>query len=423
MPKGFKEKLIAIVFAISLLSVGFAGGRSYVHGLYQRQVELSYRRALSEFCTHFDQIAYEIGRARLAVSDKQRSLVGANLRRWIYAAQSNMGELPLGEIHLERISHLLDIIYEQTYAYVQGEVDAPFLDELYGQIGYVSHELGQLLARKDQEFPWVPWHEYFSATTIVPQFMQALTAINEGLDEFAAPKWQGMITGEGIDGDQAIEAARDFSGRENSSFQVISETKGNIPSYTVVAMDDEERVVVEVSQRGGMVLWMTVTSASEDDLDSMLTPEEMVARGSDFLEQRGFTSLHITDAQILQNRATLTFVPQRDGILRYGEPLRVQVSAVDGSILGFWATSFFLAQSRLQPDVVPGEISWNVDEKVQAGVEILDQKMALILNEQQEETLTTRLGVQYQEDYYLVYLNFETGDEEQIVQVASPQFF
>ena len=242
-------------------------------------------------------------------------------------------------------------------------------------------------------------------------------------DEFAAPKWQGMITGEGIDGDQAIEAARDFSGRENSSFQVISETKGNIPSYTVVAMDDEERVVVEVSQRGGMVLWMTVTSASEDDLDSMLTPEEMVARGSDFLEQRGFTSLHITDAQILQNRATLTFVPQRDGILRYGEPLRVQVSAVDGSILGFWATSFFLAQSRLQPDVVPGEISWNVDEKVQAGVEILDQKMALILNEQQEETLTTRLGVQYQEDYYLVYLNFETGDEEQIVQVASPQFF
>ncbi len=430
MSKGLIRKLIAILFAIGLLGMGFAGGQYYLHRMYQRQVEVSYRRALGEFGTHFREIATELGRARLAVSPKQRNLIGANLRRLIYAAQSNMGELPLGEIHLERISHLLGSIYDQTYSYVQGEVDPASLKDLHGQIEYVSHELGQILVSKDLEFPWVSWHEYLSASVVVPEFMQALTVINDGLEEFKAPLRRGEIIGDAIKQEQAIEAARTFSGRSNLIFQVTNETKGDLPSYTVEATDGQERIVVEVSQRGGMVLWMSVASiaptesANPRPAENKLNMEEMLARGSEFLEQNGFASLHITDVQVLQNRATLTFVPNRDGVLRYGEPLRVQVSAFDGSILGFWGTPFFLAQSRAKPEMMQaGETAWNVEDKVQAGVKVLDQKMALIQNEREEEIFTTRLGVEYEEDYYLIYLNLETGDEEQIVQVSSPQYF
>lgn len=422
MPTGLKRKLIAIAFAIVLLGVGFASGQYYLHRMYQRQVEVSYRRALGEFGTHFGQIADELGRSRLAVSSKQRGLIAANLRRLIYAAQSNMGELPLGEVHLERICHLLDNMYEQTYLYVQGEVDSASLSGIYEQISYVSHELGQLLVRKEREFPWVSWQEYFSTAVLVPEFMQALTGINDGLEEFKLPMRQGEIQGKEIEREQALETARNFSGREDLNFQVISETKGSVPSFTVEAVDDQARYIIEVSERGGMVLWMTVVQ--EETEGGLLSLEEVVRKGEEFLEQRGFGTLHITDVQVLQNRATLTFVPTREGILRYGEPLRVQVSANDGSILGFWAVSFFMAQGRVQSEItVPDEVVWNVEDKVQTGVAILDQKLAMIQNERQEEVLTKRLGVQYEEDYYLIYLNLETGDEERIVRVGSPQFF
>lgn len=421
MPKSLTTKFIAIIFAICLLGVGFASGQYYLHRMYQRQVEVGYRRALAEFGTHFQELTTEMGRARLAVSDKQRSLISANLRRLIYAAQSNMGELPLGEIHLERICRLLDRVHEQTYAFVLGELDADSLDQLHGQIEYVSHELDQVLIHKEQEFPWVSWHEYFSTTAVVPEFMQTLTVIDDGLEEFGVPLRRGEIAGESIGREQAIEAARTFSGREDLNFQVINEAKGDIPSYTVEAIDGQVRIAIEVSQRGGMVLWMLVVKDVEE---SKLSLNEMADRGSDFLEQRGFSSLHITDVQVLKNKATLTFVPNREGILRYGEPLKVQVSAADGSILGFWGTPFFIAQSRTQSKTEPAqEVVWNVQDKVRTGVRILDQKLALIQNEQQEEVLTTRLGVQYREDYYLIYLNAETGDEERIVQVRSPQFF
>jgi spore germination protein len=424
MSKGWKRKLIAILFAIGFLSVGFAGGQYYLQQIYERQVELGYRRALGEFGIHLERITDELGRARLAVSANQRSMIASNLRRLVYAAQGNMGELPLGELHLERISYLLDRIYESSHDLVKGNIDTSALKDIHGQVEYVSHELGQLLVVKDREFPWVSWHEYISTMVLVPEFMQALTSINDGLEEFKTPLRHGEIQGPGIEKEQAIEAARIFSGRDDLRFQVTNETKGSIPSYTVEAKDDEARYVLEVSERGGMVLWMTVVSENQGKAERTLSSQDVVRKGQEFLQQRGFGPLHITDVQVLQNRATLTFVPSRDGVLRYAEPLRVQVNAVDGSIIGFWATPFFLAQSRVQGEMMEEpEVAWELEEKVQEGVEILDRKMALIQNERQEEVLTTRLGVKYEDDYYLIFLNLKTGDEERIERVSSPQFF
>src|SRR5690554_3428993 len=120
MKKRFNRIVLHAFLAIVLLSVGFTIGQYYLRGVYERQIEQSYRRALSEFATHFQELSLEVSKARVAVSEKQKGLIGSRLRRLIYAAQSNLGELPLGELQLERISHLLGETYEQSYAYVKG---------------------------------------------------------------------------------------------------------------------------------------------------------------------------------------------------------------------------------------------------------------------------------------------------------------
>ncbi len=64
-----------------------------------------------------------------------------------------------------------------------------------------------------------------------------------------------------------------------------------------------------------------------------------------------------------------------------------------------------------------------MEGKLRDGLEVLQEKLALIPTAEEGEVLTRRLGVRYKDDYYLIYLNAATGEEEQIVQVSSPQYF
>lgn len=421
MKRQFKRIVFYTIFVLLLLTVGFATGQYYLQRVYERQIEQSYRRALSEFASHFQELSFEIDRARLAMSEKQRTMISSKLRRLIYAAQSNLGELPLGELQLERISHLLAQTYDQTYVYIQGGLEQTQLENIHQQYNYINHELQELLVHKEREFPWVSWHEYLSAKVAVPNFMQALVSIDNEVESFKKPKKSGEIIGDEITREQALEIARNFSDEQDLVFQVTNESKGIVPTFTVEAKDEQQRVFVEVSQKGGVVLWMVSTL---DVQETKLSLNEMVTKAIIFLENRGFPSLHLTDAQTLQNRSTLTFVPERAGILRYGEPIKVQISAFDGRILGFWGTSYHVAQSRgLITEENIEDVSWDVQEKIHQNAVILHQKPALILNEQNEEVLVTRLGVQYGEEYYLLYLNAQNGDEEKIVRVSSPELF
>ncbi|NMA60903.1 MAG: hypothetical protein GX956_03345 [Firmicutes bacterium] len=412
MGKRMKNRLTLIIFAVALVVMGFFAAQYHLSRLYEQQVEVGYRRALNEFATHMQELTVEMGRARLAISERQCQMVNSNFHRLVYAIQSNMGELPVEEIQLERIANLVNRVKNWD----EGEIE-----ELYRQMEYVSHELEQLLLRKEKKYPWVSWQEYLTASSVFPGLLQGLALINAELDDFKKPSRSGEIVGEEISEEQAIEVAREFSGSE-LDYQIINESTGTIPTYTVEGKVGEENILLEVSKKGGVVLWMISTKPADQ---TRLGTAELAMLGKEFLEERGFPPLYLTDAQSLQHRVIFTYVPKREEILYYGEPIKVQLSAADGSVLGFWGTPFYLAQSRVQEDktTIQTEIAWIPREKVRQGVEILDQKFALVKNDQEEEILVQRLGVHYEGDYYLIYLNAQTGEEELIEQVSSSQFF
>lgn len=405
------KRLIVIVFAISLVAVGFAAGQSYLASLYRRQAEMGYRRALTEFATHLQALSSELNRAQIAHSTEQRGLIGAAIRRLVYAAQGNLSELPLGTVQLERVERLLDQTAAETHAYQDGSEK---LADFYQQIEYVNHELQGLLRDKHKD-------SALAARAVHLSTWAALAAINEGLEELKLPQRSGEISGEEISREEAVAIAADFS-LGDLQFIVTNESKGAIPAYTVEGKDERQHLILEISRRGGLVLWMT--ALQEQTAETQLTLGQMAELGETFLKERDFPPVQVTDVQVLHNRALFTFVPKREGILRYAEPIRVQVRADNGAIVGFWAAAYHLAQNRpQQPLEVAQSEAWRAEEKIRAGAEILDRKRALIHDQQEQEILVERLGVRYQEQYYLIYLNAQSGKEERIVPVTSPQFF
>ena len=407
------NRYIKTLFVLGLLVVGFAAGQSYFAARYRREAEVSYHRALAEFATHMQALSSELNKAKIAQGEEQRSLIGAAVRRLIYAAQINLGELPLGEVQLERVERLLAQTAAETYAYCAGSDKLP---EFHEQIEYVNHELQKMLRSREKEAG-------LAARARFPLQWAALTALNEGLSELKLPERRGEISGEEISREEAVEIAAQFSRAEGLRFMVTNESLGSVPAYTVEGRDERRHITVEVSRRGGLVLWMTVLQGRDGE-EGAYTLEEMAQLAADFLRERGFPSMQVTDVQELNRRALFTFVPLREGILRYAEPVRVQVSADSGAVIGFWATTYHLAQNRPQHQLeVVRSQAWDPAEKIRSGAEILDRKQALIQDQQEREILVERLGVRYQDQYYLIYLNAESGAEEWIVPVKSPQFF
>lgn len=424
MGRWFPRNFIFILFAVILVIVGFGFGQYYLQKGYQTQMEAGYRRAFREFAANLGNVASEIGVARVAVSETQVHSIAANVRRFIYAAQASLGQLPLAEVDLEHIERVMDQIYRDTFFYEQGRLSQGEIDALYKQVSYLDEEIQAILSGKETQFPWVSWKEYFTARiSFADSLAQALTAVNAGLGEMndsdPLTRSRGQIDGPTVSKEQAVDIAASFSGRDDVIFEVINQGEGQIPTYTVEGRANGETITIEVSRSGGLVLWMMnprTVSTSE------LSIKQMAQKGKVFLEERGFPPVHMTDVQVLNNRATLTYVPVLDGVLRYTEPLRVQVSAADGTILGFQGVAYYSSRSRGEVET-SGADGLQMEGALNDQVQVLDEKLALILNDQQEEVLTYRFGVQYQEDYFLIYLNAQTGEEERIVPVASGEFF
>lgn len=434
MKHWLKRNFSGIVFAVALLVLGFAVGQYYLQKAYQQQMEASYRRAMREFAVHLAILRQELGKARVTFTPEQTAALAASMRSSVQAAQDSLGQLPLGELDLGKVEQVLWQCYRASYAYGAGELSREALQTLYEEVGRLSHGVQSLLVEKERESQWVSWNRYFTTSlAFSPSLAAALTQLNaslDGLDEelMGLPRRvPGKIAGEEISPAEAEEIARVFSGRSDLEFQVINETRGNIPAYTVEGKGaGDETLTVEVSRQGGLVLWMLSSRAVRS---SQLGAGQLVEIARQFLAERDFPQVHMTDIQILQNRATITFVPVVGGILRYAEPLKVQVSAADGQILGFQGVLYHLARARSQSMDEAEEMSQTamgreeVEQKVNGQAVVLDHKLALLPNHLDEDVLTHRLGIQLGDEYYLVYINDKSGREEEIVQVSSPDFF
>jgi len=212
-----------------------------------------------------------------------------------------------------------------------------------------------------------------------------------------------------------VQAPGISAGRKGCASRLPTSPRGQIPTYTVEAKGEKGRIIVEVSKKAfGAVDDGFGGSAGEQTL----YPGDGGKRAGIF-GAAGIPcpACYRCAAAAEQGYSDLRAQPGR--VLRYGESVKVQVSAADGSILGFWGTPYYTAQS--------GWKGWNTS-RVKAGlcrkncgkVWKCSMKAGLNTRSRTGGKCSPKGRVRYQDEYYLIYLNAETGEEEQIVQVSSP---
>lgn len=236
--------------------------------------------------------------------------------------------------------------------------------------------------------------------------------------QLAEPKG---LQGEQISGDQAIEIMKSIleqTGASPKNVIVSYEIEGKIPAYSIeITMIDGSKATANISKQGGSLIWYLWNKESTDDVN--VTMASAMSYGADFLKSIGYEDMVPTHGETVYNSTTgnvitINYCYQQDGVSIYPDLVRLRIDGTDGTIIGVEANGYLNCHTTRTIDSPILSIE-DANKYITEDATINSTTLCIIPTDFGTEILTYELNIKYKDKVYLVYINCNTGKEENIV--------
>lgn len=214
---------------------------------------------------------------------------------------------------------------------------------------------------------------------------------------------------------RAEELLRGYlQGYHLSEVTYTGETAGRDMSCYNFVMTDENGVELfaQITKNGGKLAFFDLYEACEQ---KNFTVEGCDSLAREFLKSIGIENVEavwLSDAGMV---ADITYVSYDGGVLGYPDMIRVRVCESKGRVIGMDAKGYLL--NYTERDLSAGLSEAEVRAMI-SGVETEGGRLALIPVDG-EEVLAYEYLCSYGEDEYVIYLNAQTGEEEEVFIVRN----
>lgn len=397
-----------------------------------------FQRALFELIAQVEQTELLMAKSLVSGSDPRRAMLLTDVWRQAFGAQASLNQLPLGTISLMRTSQLLtqagDYAYLLARRAAQGQAISDeewrTLGELKQQVGMIARQLHAVL--DDAARGSMTWTEMQRLTRrrlddgpnsfrdgferLEVQLVEFPTLIYDGpfSDHIQQREPKGLI-GPEIDAEEARRIAREFLPHDLAAEELHDrgEVEGPIAAFSVRATRRTGLIDVDVSRRGGHVVWML---DSRPVNETNMSLDDAVDRAKKFLEERGMPDMQPTWASVAAHRAIVPFAFVQNDVTIYPDLVKVTVALDNGDIVGYEAMGYLMSHhDRDIPEPVLTEEE--ARQRVNPLLSVDRGRLALIPLETLAEVLTWEFYARLDTDPYVVYINALTGDEERILKL------
>lgn len=442
------QRIAIVLLGLVLLGTGWWGWQQkLMKEDLERLLSNQYQRSFYNLADHVGNTEMLLGKSLVARDPRANAAILADLWYEAIAAQENLGQLPLSNSTTARTAKFLNQLGDYAYYLnkrnAEGKLSGPRereqLQKLYRQarklnaelqvavqdvqdgrvyLAEVRRESGDILgrqARKPQPLDLKP----------VAKAMQDTPALiydgpfSEHLER-ALPRGLG---GETVTLARAMDIARSFIDGQGKVWEVRTkgEVRGKIPAYSLelvpAGRTGEERVIMDISKKGGKVIWMLHRRPlAEAKLDAAEAEKRALA----FARLRGYDDLVATYVLREDGIATVALVAVQDGVLLYPDLVKIKVALDNGQILGFEATGYLMSHVKRQlPQVkVTPEM---IKKKLPPDLEVEHTKLALIPTPSRNEILCWEVKGKLNGELYYEYFNVKNGSLEKVLKVIETQ--
>lgn len=400
---------------------------------YHRDLEYGYRRSFNELSTYVSVMESTLEKAAYANTPPQQTGVAGVLMKNASAAKSSLSALPLKENTMDNVQKFISQVEDFSTALSRkaaaglgvNDKDREMLAQLYNYAALLKADLAQLLNQFDDQKLSIGESEKLisnlTADEAIPVFGDELAAYAEDFQDYPTLIYDGPFSDHitqqkpklieamaQVSTEQAMETAAQFFDLEQKNMEHISDTAGNLPAMNLTCGTKK----IAVTKQGGIILSMMDTRTVEA---ASLNYEQAKQKAEAFLRKNGFDDLKESYYVINDNLCTIQFFAQTDGITVYPDLIKVSVALDNGDIAEYNAAGYLMNhhdRKLKKPRLTIDEARKNLSP----ALTVKKENMAVIPTPGLHEVLCYEFLCEgSQQDEVLVYINADTGMEEQIL--------
>lgn len=432
---------IIVVLVSALIILGLYTYKKQTE--YRQASENSYNMAFFELVDYVQNVETYLAKSLISSSSEQGAETLTNVWREANLAGAYLAQLPIESNELQNTAKFLNQVSDYSYSLSRKNIngqklsdqDMKNLEDLHKYSVDLENTLNQLSA--DMNEGRISWGELTKKGTEV--FAKQVSNISkdsfsnleENFHEYSGLIYDGAfsehitnkekkgLTGENINEEKAKEIAMDFIGTDRIE-GITSNGKsenGNIISYDFYAKlkNEERNIAISVSEKGGHIVYM---NSDRNVYAESISQEEADVKGKEFLKQKGFYNMKETYYLKQDGIVTINYAYKQDDVVIYSDLIKIKVALDNGEILGIETTGYLNSHTERKL----GEIKVSKEkaaENLNKKLEIKSESLAMIPTEWKTEILCWEFKGTIKEMDFLVYVNIETGKEEDILLIVN----
>lgn len=436
--------ILPLILVVAVAGTGYWGYTEYMsRQTLQNRAESQYQKAFHELAWHVDNITGQLAQLLISTSREQNIIGLATLWRQSFAAQSNLGSLPLGLVPLTKTEKLLSDTTDMSFALLNRTAQgaSPLSEEeqqgvqgLYERARGLEEEMSKLSAQILNEE--LSWTQVELATMQSDQEMDDNTILNgfqlaeKKLEEYPeinlardlSPVMPDTVKVRGdqeLSQEKAQQLAQNWWYQSNTQHQISTnyEGVGDVPTYGfefAAAEGESSNIYVDVSKLDGTIIW---TMNPRDVTEAKIDLGEGERQAMSFLQKRSFPQMTAVKADREDNTGVYTFVPVQQGTLIYPDQVKIQVALDNGEIIGYEGTPYYMYHKKREIPA-PRLSEEDIRQQVSPLLEVEIIRPALITNPWGKEVLTWEVRGSIFEEKFVIFYNTENGSEEQITRIT-----
>jgi spore germination protein len=422
-------------------------------GIYQykraadlrQELDNQYNRAFYEMVGYVQNVEVLLMKSMVSSTPKMAAETLQEAWQQANLAQTNLGQLPITQEVLANTSKFLSQVGDFAYALDRQNISGKGInEEQYKQLEQlheysVSLEDGLNNLQASISDGRIKWNELADKGTQLFKKQsenltsQLFTEVDNTFQEFPTLIYDGPfsdhmislkprgLTGDEVSVEQATERVKKFFGEDKvASVEHTGEIQTDtLPAYnfkiTFKDRPEEEFATADVTKTGGHIIWMLYNRNVEQET---LDIDKVKQMGKEFLESRGFKNMQDTYYLKEDSTATINYAYEQDGVIVYSDLIKVKIALDNGEIVGFESKGFLM--NHTERDIPEPQFT---EEQVKADFmakrDLSTVGLAIIPTNFGSEVFCYELKGKLNDSDFIVYINAETGVEEQVLIIIN----